>query len=1115
MTAKATVTAGAYRFVQLAGCARVRSAVTGREILVNPHVTSFLVPPTFASAGMDAAAAAWEEHVAGLDRGAASNFQPIRALLAPVLAARSPRALAAAMDVVAEALIRTKREGGVKATRGERDCTKPVAFLKPGEPARVFDLVAILSRHGCLMLPAGDARTALFFGRSGLPPVEDRYVGSATTAIEQVVAAAVASGKSPDTVRGTMIRLALVMHGVVEVGDVDRQTLAPIRAIFDTLDEGVYQAMHAVLPVDRARCYGTTHKLASVLRAVHAAQVVAYGKDPDRAERIPASYHDLRKGGLGARQHARRRHEVQDFAWIPLKHPTHVAWQQAALSFLATKDDRVSLQGLTGDLHLMLRALLATPDVPATPRAFCADAAAGAPVLRSLVLTPGRGASRLRALTGALSDFFDFVIRTEGRRADGTLDPSLGNPADLLPEPGRDRGKGQTHRLAMPPWLIRKVREVIEGDDFAWPRTRRADHVPRLIDGVVQDVWSPVLAELVLLRFMIPLRALQSRLLGSGEGDAHVWEVPAAAGGEGRWVENTSVWRPPAGDERAHGFVRRIWDPDRAGWVSGLYVNTNKTQDRASGYEDLGYEIPWTGIDGEVLALYERVMRFQVRHNPPRAPKSRAELVTELALTSPAVAARLPKLHYLFRDAANPDHPDEPPTRGRVRSFWMDLLEEVESRLRDDPDGPRNEDGSPLVLITKREKGGKPLNAVFDLHSVRVSGITALAMAGCPLQVLVMLAGHATWVMTLYYVKPSAADVHRALDAATERMGELESQSWEDWLAGADLPALRALVVANSDAATVQAQHTPSALASAGDFCVCPNGGTMCHVGGERVGAKLRDGGLWAAVPGGASNCQCCRFCTTTPAHLGGMVARLNALSTDVKEAGARLRAAEATRRTAVAARRAAADAESRRTLEAKVRRADAAVEAASAHALDVSTSWTRLFQLIERTRKVLQEHLDRASRGEGAETALVLNGSVSDLRAGLERCSDFDLWTRVCEDAEVYEGLPAQPAAQRRAARLDRILAAAGRPAVFAGLSDAELVAVGNAFTRWLRTRLGPHEAGAVVEGRRTLAEAGVLDEADQVLATGRAPVAAPALSLLARAPRRIAAGAPAGAPE
>jgi len=130
---------------------------------------------------------------------------------------------------------------------------------------------------------------------------------------------------------------------------------------------------------------------------------------------------------------------------------------------------------------------------------------------------------------------------------------------------------------------------------------------------------------------------------------------------------------------------------------------------------------------------------------------------------------------FLFRDPCG-GYRNEPLTDSRLRSFWIALLNELERRVA--ARGEVLADGSSIVFIDRRHsKSGEPLRSVYDLHTLRVSLITALATeGGVPIPILSKcVAGHASILMTLYYVKLGVPQITERLAEAQKKI-HLEEQ---------------------------------------------------------------------------------------------------------------------------------------------------------------------------------------------------------------------------------------------------------------------------------------------------------------------------------------------------
>lgn len=1124
------------RFLVRDGTLRhVVSPITGRTITVNPELERFVLLPGWHPEALAAAAADYE--VLNRDQrrdGLSSRVIFGRRLGADVFGANNREELG---DAVATLIGKLRWH-----------CWTASSVIKVSEPvcgdlayaearkrrmpiSRIGIVLTLLWKHGLLLAPARECGYARHFIQKVLPDITERSFGP-LAALVKAVEDEPTDGTAADTARSTaggtassmrgrrshiLARLLMATSGIREVGEIDISVLLALGPVFTGVD-----ADGRTMPLFKGFRPG------KLLDALEREFRRAYKDRPDVLALVPKTKH-LRTvlPGRGTRQDLGR--GDPEYRWVARLYPERASWATAAARYIAGVENRMDLSAEVRNVDVWLHELLRQPAVPATPAGLCARTVDGAALLQRALLNRKATPARLAVLVRTCVRFFDSVLAHDARRPDGLPDPHYHNPAEQVRPPRRGARKAQTDRPVIEPWLVREIKAVLATD--AWAREQADDYFLHVdpVSGRTERVWSPVRLELMRLRFLLPLRTTQVQLLDSGEGDTLRWQATADDPLAGAWVPNTGPWAPASGAERALGLLRPIYDATLARRLTGLYISTNKTSDRAEDFTDLGYEVPYEYDD--VIALVLRLRAWQERYNPSVGPRKRTELAIfrRQKKASKDVEAVLPGLHYLFRDAAVAGRAHEPVTTSRILHYWLKLLDEVERRVN-----ARVAAGDPLArpveLILKRKRGN-PKVARYDLHSLRVSGLTELAVNGCPLPALMMLAGHATWVMTLYYVKPSPSDIHRDLAAARARAeaasASAAAASWEDMAATGALDALRSLRVANDPALTASAEAGSGSLTM--DYGECSNGGTLCHCGGDVLQINHRDGHRYGPVLGGKTNCTSCRFFVTGPYFLGGLVARLNALSHDVNESGARLRAAEKTRRTLVTELSQLAPAAAR----ARLSRADAAVEEAEAAAVLAAKRWMSTFRLLERSKAALAQTMAEEHAADGATSdppasapneqpharpnarrlPVVLAGTMDDLRTSLTRASEYDLWTRICEDAELYPSVDPASAALHRAVRLDRVLAEAGEGAVFATLTADERVAVGNLYARWLRTRLGEADHEAVIAGARTLRDFGLAQESRTLLAAHRV-VVAPADALPGRAaPRALPAGAPAAA--
>ena len=1073
----------ALRYILDGGPLTVRtSTITGRSIQVNADVERFVLLPGWRPAKLAAARADFE-HIIRHGRGADTRYggggptpptvqQACLAMCEPVLAAESRAALLSALDLLLAAYWARSTNRSVSAANNAI--------------TRVGWMLTLLWKHGLIVAPCGEIGTEVLFPAKTLPAFDTTGYGAAVPLILDVTDAPgrTRRGTTDRTpyFRCTTTRILLATQGVTEIGDLDVVTLEVMKPVFT----GTRKNNSLV------RAPGL------ILDAIHRSQQRTYDREVPPLRALLPGRGKKAKDGL--------RRADPEFRWMARDLPNFPLWQESAVRWATQQEVSLRLGAACEVLGRLIAALLEAPDAPEDPLDFCHTSFDGAARISSyfgpLDLKLSTAVGHLRRLTS----FFDSVLVARVKREDGSIDPTYHNPTRTVKLKKRRRHRpGQTHRTPVRPWLVREIREILSTDE--WARQLDDDYFVYTdpTSGLERRVWSPVRLEVFRLRFQLPLRTLQVQLLDSGEGDSRIWRADPDAPLGGEWLENDTPWSPPAGVTRQLGILRPIYDPDLGRDVTGLYVNTNKTGDVATEFEKLGYEIPWESAD--VISLVLRMRAWQERYNPTRGPLKRTDLKTIGVPASQDVAALLPAHHYLFRDPCNSMYPMEPIGSNRIRRFWVRLLDECERRLNarlaaGDPTGRA------VTLITKRAKSGLPLVARYDLHSLRVTGLTELAVNGCPVQVLMMLAGHATWVMTLYYVKPSPSDVHRELNAARERAQEsMDAETWEQVIGSGELDALRALPLGNSNEGIAARGDWASDLWRYMDYGECPNGGTLCDVGGEVIYRNPRDGDRHGPVEGGQRNCTSCRFFTYTPLHLLGLIARANAQLLEVQESATRLRAAERSRRELFGA--AAGDTPVARKRQSD---ADAAVEEAEARAVAAAKAFQATHRCIARAKAALHREIEAKQDGTSSARQLpvLLNGSAEDLRLSFERCTDYDLWTRICEDSEIFPSVDPAPAALRRSIRLDRMLAQAGEGTVFAALTDEEQVAYGNMYSRWLRTKLGPVDHEGLVRGERTLRDLGIVSESDRLLAPLRAKVA-PAPTLTLRPALALPAGAPA----
>jgi hypothetical protein len=725
--------------------------------------------------------------------------------------------------------------------------------------------------------------------------------------------------------------------------------------------------------------------------------------------------------------------------------------------------------------EFFLNYLLANRSVTRNPEEFCRRTYVPAVPYRDWLEARHRNGRALFDSNNLASEFLEWLLDKHLSTPDDlgrpVRSPEHWNPVTRL---SRKAQSIQTHREAIPTRYINEMIRILAERDFAWPKSIASEWFSWFDPdaGRWQKIWSPVRVSAMLLKLYLPLRTFQIRMLDSGEADSERCV-------DGQWIANVGVLAPGLRVVVRKGFLRKFTDRLTGRVHTGFFVNTNKTQDRGKDEDDKGYEIPWQHSDA--IRVVTDLLRWQERYNPIKAPTRWADLHDAVIVRSGRSGefAKRGAACFLFRDPCG-TYRNEPLTDSRLRTFWIALLNELERRVA--ARGEALADGSPIVFIDKRHpKSGEPLRPVYDLHTLRVTLITALATeGGVPIPILSKcVAGHASILMTLYYVKLGVPQITEQLAEAQKKIHVEEQRNFLRFLQSAQHKKLISLVASN-DASGVTALHQNSPGSwVVSDKGICPVGGSLCNKGGPKLTSNIQLAD-YAPTPGGPRNCVRCRFFITGPAFLGGLVAHFNAIGVQLLAASERFRAKEAAIRkledelTAM---------EAQGISPPRLAELHAAYDHHERDMLEVdelSHNLHAVYRLTERCRAIIAKTKESPANGQ---VNLVLAGDQADLEAAIEMTTDFELMNSVCQVAKVYPGNDSTLANLRRARILDAMLARNGRRPVFSALSEDEALAVGNEFVNLLIRRLGHADTIALVEGKRMLDSTGITREVETFL--------------------------------
>ena len=753
------------------------------------------------------------------------------------------------------------------------------------------------------------------------------------------------------------------------------------------------------------------------------------------------------------------------FEWASETDPTLRKWQELCASWTAEYPAK-STAIRSGESFL--NYLAAHPDITRDARIYCTRGYQAQPSFNEWVKTRNRNRRGRWDTTRGVQILIEWVLDERLSEKDEEGQPrrptELWNPIRV--EARKAQGV-QTHRPALPMRYIREMIQILTEKDYAWAKTLKTEWMERY-DAQTdswEKIWIPITTTVMLLKLQLPLRTSQARMLDSGEGDEERYL-------NGQWVRNARC----AERGRREGALRKYVDASTGEVFTGFYINTNKTQDRWKGSAPHGYELPWQ--HDEAIRAVVHLVQWQETYNPIQQATPWNE-VTDPVLVRIGRAgeyARTGGSWFLTRDPRNND-PRQPIRDARISTLWVKLQAELERRMSERGEGRAI--GGRSELVTERYPStGNPTKGAYDLHSLRVTLITALATeGGVPLGILSKcIAGHSSVMMTLYYVKTSPRRLNETLREAQARIAQSEEHEMLRLLETADEAGRRKGTVWNSPTGpdTVSKEHRSAWLI--GETGICPVGGNLCEIGGPKLtkNPQLSD---YAPTPGGEANCTRCRFFVTGPAFLGGLVAQFNSTTLKLQERAQEHKAS--TKRLKELEDQAAnpeLDEGGRRRAFNEVLKEEKTLQRAAIATDEQAQNLHAIYRLTERCKEIARE-----SSEEGKGMSLVLGGTVADLETAVEETTEFELANKICEDATVYPGTDHRSANLIRARVLDAMLARAGKPAVFASLTEEEALRIGNEFTKLLKLRHGQHGMEALAAGSRILSEAGI-KEAMQV---------------------------------
>lgn len=500
------------------------------------------------------------------------------------------------------------------------------------------------------------------------------------------------------------------------------------------------------------------------------------------------------------------------------------------------------------------------------------------------------------------------------------------NPFHGISRPFRDvplkTPIGKTFRRLLPEHLLRAMLDTLLDCDengtpqYTWVKKRFPDLAERFnhVTKKYEVVWHPARARCLALLLMIPLRGKQARWLDQGLMDEHIWDVDT-----NKWIENIHPlrhFRYASGEAhlQAYGRPSGVLQPietllaENASHI-GLFISTNKTS-LWNAERRAGYSIPWpdgrellSSPDSRVrdqgfrLGLVYKVVREQIRwmqtYDPNPTP---VHFGDDDEYFDPETAALLPVFCPIFRDLMSPSSRrgvpvHVPVSKTKIDTLFHALAAETEDRLI--ANGNPIETIGLTVMVRNQDimirlgRSEMIRRCAYDIHSLRVAGITNLLEIGVPAHIVSeFIAGHMALVMTLHYAKFQPLKLRqKILDAFSE------TKSIEEFEAGiAEHSNLKASLVWNKNFEEQDRPAIDDIFAVRGTWRyvnggVCP--GASCDQGGiQTVSVGKTEKREVCPVQGGPESCGNCRFFLTSPAFLVPQMLTANSIMLQLRELG-------------------------------------------------------------------------------------------------------------------------------------------------------------------------------------------------------------------------------------
>lgn len=643
-----------------------------------------------------------------------------------------------------------------------------------------------------------------------------------------------------------------------------------------------------------------------------------------------------------------------------------------------------------------------------------------------------------------MRQFFDFAhdVMLREYASNPMLMGNYSNPIDPKFDGFKEQRNVGTKRVPIEARIMETMRNVIIENDYEFPKMHfsfcYAPLTNHAINRFESSVFCPSIANLLYFMLWIPVRKIQAQLLDSGEGDNYIFDF------ESRTMKPNT--HPYAGRESRSEGVLQLLPSGVLGIddIVGLHITTNKSQAD-------GYDVPW--VNDDLIASLRNQLDWLSKYSPLPELRGRESLGK---MVGKEIELNGNKFYSLFRDptAEKLDDPYAPAAAHRIKSAWGLVCEEAERRINEEEIKFNKNSPKKIQLITD-DKGRYPTSR-YDIHTLRVSGITDLLEKGVPLGIVQkFVAGHATYFMTLWYDNPSHFKVREYLENARKNSAAHADFSLGDH----HFDDVKKFFVVNES--YLREGYSPydvleknSGIISIKLSGICPGG--SCEEGGLD---PHRDRA--APVPAGdrGPSCPQCRFWITGPMFLLGQVIEGNQLIRKIKK---KVSAIDKIRESIL-------DADDDRNtglVNTLAGREDREMRILS----NMVTEWYERMKFYEASISKLDEWIKYSeSSGAGnSQLALITKSSEDEIKYSFEEGSELELTHFIATVAEFFPEFidsddTSVPDIEQA---ISRFLALNDVGEFLFKLSDKQRIVASNMITGLLIESLGSHDAERLLDG-------------------------------------------------